>query len=104
MPDAPLPPPTHRHGGDEEWDKGRTVGRRSTATSAIGWSSRIDQQGIEGKAGDDLGGAKDQALRQNRPGDYAAMAVAVLGVCIPTFVTAPLPYENLTTISDAEAL
>ncbi len=30
------------------------------------------------------------ALRQNRPGDYAAMAVAVLGVCIPTFVTAPL--------------
>jgi len=30
------------------------------------------------------------ALRQNRPGDYAVMAVAVLGVCIPTFVTAPL--------------
>jgi oligopeptide transport system permease protein len=30
------------------------------------------------------------ALRQNRPPDYAAMAVAVLGVCIPTFVTAPL--------------
>ena len=30
------------------------------------------------------------ALRQNRPGDYAVMAVAVLGVCVPTFVTAPL--------------
>jgi oligopeptide transport system permease protein len=30
------------------------------------------------------------ALRQNRPGDYAAMTVAVLGICIPTFVTAPL--------------
>ena len=30
------------------------------------------------------------ALRQNRPTDYAAMAVAVLGICIPTFVTAPL--------------
>jgi oligopeptide transport system permease protein len=30
------------------------------------------------------------ALRQNRPGDYAVMAVAVVGVCIPTFVTAPL--------------
>ena len=30
------------------------------------------------------------ALRQNRPADYAATAVAVLGVCIPTFVTAPL--------------
>jgi dipeptide transport system permease protein len=30
------------------------------------------------------------ALRQNRPADYAAMGVAVLGVCIPTFVTAPL--------------
>jgi oligopeptide transport system permease protein len=30
------------------------------------------------------------ALRQNRPADYATMAVAVLGVCIPTFVTAPL--------------
>ena len=30
------------------------------------------------------------ALRQNRPADYAAMSVAVLGVCIPTFVTAPL--------------
>ena len=30
------------------------------------------------------------ALRQNRPADYLATAVAVLGVCIPTFVTAPL--------------
>lgn len=30
------------------------------------------------------------ALRQNRPGDYMVMAVAVLGVCVPTFVTAPL--------------
>jgi oligopeptide transport system permease protein len=30
------------------------------------------------------------ALRQNRPADYAVMAVAVVGVCIPTFVTAPL--------------
>jgi oligopeptide transport system permease protein len=30
------------------------------------------------------------ALRQNRAADYTAMAVAVLGVCIPTFVTAPL--------------
>ena len=30
------------------------------------------------------------ALRQNGPADYAAMGVAVLGVCIPTFVTAPL--------------
>ena len=30
------------------------------------------------------------ALRQNRPADYVATAVAVLGVCIPTFVTAPL--------------
>ncbi|MDO8294827.1 MAG: ABC transporter permease subunit [Caulobacter sp.] len=30
------------------------------------------------------------ALRQNRIADYATMAVAILGVCIPTFVTAPL--------------
>ena len=30
------------------------------------------------------------ALRQNRPADYGVMTVAVLGVCIPTFVTAPL--------------
>jgi oligopeptide transport system permease protein len=30
------------------------------------------------------------ALRQNRPEDYVATAVAILGVCIPTFVTAPL--------------
>ena len=30
------------------------------------------------------------ALRQNRPADYAAMTVAVLGICVPTFVTAPL--------------
>jgi oligopeptide transport system permease protein len=30
------------------------------------------------------------ALRQNRPADYLVMAVAVAGVCIPTFVTAPL--------------
>ena len=30
------------------------------------------------------------ALRQNSGADYAATAVAVLGVCVPTFVTAPL--------------
>lgn len=30
------------------------------------------------------------ALRQNRSADYAATAVAILGVTIPTFVTAPL--------------
>jgi oligopeptide transport system permease protein len=30
------------------------------------------------------------ALRQNRTADYAATTVAILGVCIPTFVTAPL--------------
>ena len=30
------------------------------------------------------------ALRQNRPADYLATSVAILGVCIPTFVTAPL--------------
>ena len=30
------------------------------------------------------------ALRQNKGADYGVMAVAILGVCIPTFVTAPL--------------
>ena len=30
------------------------------------------------------------ALRQNRVADYGVMTVAILGVCIPTFVTAPL--------------
>jgi oligopeptide transport system permease protein len=30
------------------------------------------------------------ALRQNRSTDYAVTAIAILGVCIPTFVTAPL--------------
>jgi oligopeptide transport system permease protein len=30
------------------------------------------------------------ALNQNRPPDYLATALAVIGVCIPTFVTAPL--------------
>lgn len=30
------------------------------------------------------------ALRQNRVADNVVMAVAILGVCIPTFVTAPL--------------
>jgi oligopeptide transport system permease protein len=30
------------------------------------------------------------ALRQNGPADYTTMAVAILGVCIPSFVTAPL--------------
>jgi len=30
------------------------------------------------------------ALRQNRSTDYAVMGLAILGVCIPTFVTAPL--------------
>jgi oligopeptide transport system permease protein len=30
------------------------------------------------------------ALRQNEPVDYTVSAMAILGVCIPTFVTAPL--------------
>lgn len=30
------------------------------------------------------------AMRQNGPADYATMAIAILGVCIPSFVTAPL--------------
>src|SRR5580698_1500297 len=30
------------------------------------------------------------AMRQNGPVDYTVMTIAVLGVCIPTFVTAPL--------------
>jgi oligopeptide transport system permease protein len=30
------------------------------------------------------------ALRRNRPADYAVMTFAILGICIPTFVTAPL--------------
>jgi oligopeptide transport system permease protein len=30
------------------------------------------------------------ALRQNAPEDYAVSTLAILGVCIPTFVTAPL--------------
>jgi oligopeptide transport system permease protein len=30
------------------------------------------------------------AMRQNRSVDHAVMTVAILGVCIPTFVTAPL--------------
>jgi oligopeptide transport system permease protein len=30
------------------------------------------------------------ALRQNRPADYGVMSIAILGVCIPTFVTAPV--------------
>jgi oligopeptide transport system permease protein len=30
------------------------------------------------------------ALRQNRSTDYVVMGLAILGVCIPTFVTAPL--------------
>ncbi len=30
------------------------------------------------------------ALRQNGPVDYTVMSIAVLGICIPSFVTAPL--------------
>jgi oligopeptide transport system permease protein len=30
------------------------------------------------------------ALKQNRPGDYSVMAIAMVGITIPTFVTAPL--------------
>ena len=30
------------------------------------------------------------AMRQNRSVDYGVMALAILGVCVPTFVTAPL--------------
>jgi oligopeptide transport system permease protein len=30
------------------------------------------------------------ALKQNRPGDYSVMSLAMIGITIPTFVTAPL--------------
>jgi oligopeptide transport system permease protein len=30
------------------------------------------------------------ALNQNRPADYVASTIAVIGICVPTFVTAPL--------------
>jgi oligopeptide transport system permease protein len=30
------------------------------------------------------------ALRQNRPSDYSVMTFAMIGICIPSFVTAPL--------------
>ena len=30
------------------------------------------------------------ALRQNRPTDYSVMSIAMIGICIPSFVTAPL--------------
>ena len=30
------------------------------------------------------------ALRQNGPADYTVMSIAIIGICIPTFVTAPL--------------
>ena len=30
------------------------------------------------------------ALRQNGPADYTTMAIAIAGICIPSFVTAPL--------------
>jgi oligopeptide transport system permease protein len=37
-----------------------------------------------------LGLGTAAALRQNRGADYLATMIAILGVCIPTFVTAPL--------------
>jgi len=30
------------------------------------------------------------AMRQNKPIDYVTMGIAIVGVCVPTFVTAPL--------------
>jgi oligopeptide transport system permease protein len=30
------------------------------------------------------------ALRQNRPSDYSVMSLAMIGICVPSFVTAPL--------------
>src|SRR5580704_18125635 len=30
------------------------------------------------------------ALRQNGPADYTVMSIAIVGICIPSFVTAPL--------------
>ncbi len=30
------------------------------------------------------------ALRQNGPADYTTMAIAIVGICVPSFVTAPL--------------
>lgn len=30
------------------------------------------------------------ALRQNGPADYTVMSIAIIGICIPSFVTAPL--------------
>jgi len=43
---------------------------------------------IGGVVGMSLGVAG--ALRRNSPGDYLVTTLAILGVCIPTFVTAPL--------------
>lgn len=40
------------------------------------------------------------ALRQNRPADYGAMAIAMLGISIPNFVLAPLMILVLAVYND----
>ncbi len=44
------------------------------------------------------------ALRQNKPGDYMAMAIALIGISIPPFVVGPLLQLFILTIVNPEIL
>ena len=62
----------------------RMIGESFPKSVTVGLSALVLATGL----GVALGIAA--ALRQNGAADYAATAVAVIGVCVPTFVTAPL--------------
>ena len=63
---------------------GQLIGEGLPKSAAIGFSALI----LAILVGGSLGIAA--ALRQNRAADYFATSIAIFGMCIPTFVTAPL--------------
>src|SRR5690242_2737556 len=68
--------------------KGKSVGNliaEGFPTSLLIGASALAVAGVIG-----MGLGVWAALRQNSATDYVATGIAILGVCIPTFVTAPL--------------
>jgi len=94
--DRPLPVQYANYVGDLlQGDLGPSMKYRDkTVADIIGEgfpkSATIGLSAIMGAAVIGVGLGVAAALRQNRAADYLATSIAILGVCIPTFVTAPL--------------
>ena len=94
--DRPLPVQFAKYVGDARHaDLGPALKSRDKTVGAIlaegvPQSLTIGLSAILGALVIGVGLGVTAALRQNRSADYFATTVAIVGVCIPTFVTAPL--------------